>query len=40
MEAYSLDETIFEGDRRKVDSVIQDSQTGEIAIYDRANHPY
>lgn len=35
MQAYSLDDTIFDGDKRIIDSVVQDTETNEIRIYDR-----
>ena len=33
LEAYSLDETVLDRDARKIESVIQDSETGEIRVF-------
>lgn len=36
LEAYSLDDKIsFDGEKRRIDSVVQDAETGEIRIYSR-----
>lgn len=33
MQAYSLDDTLFDGQKRIIDNVVQDSETNEIRIY-------
>jgi len=39
MQAYSLDDKIsFDGERRIIDSVVQDTETGEIRLYDRVTY--
>ncbi len=37
LQAYSLDDTIFDGDQRRIDSVVQDAETNEIKIYNRTS---
>lgn len=40
LQAYSLDDTIFDGDQRRIDSVVQDPETGQIKMYDKVSNRY
>jgi hypothetical protein len=33
-----LDETLFEGNARKVENVVQDPETGDIKLFERADY--
>jgi hypothetical protein len=38
LEGYSLDDTVsYDGDKRRIDNVVQDPETNEIMLYSRTN---
>lgn len=39
LQVYSLDDTMFDGQKRIIDNVVQDSETQEIKVYSRVNYP-
>lgn len=40
LNVYSLDDTMYDSQKRIIDNVVQDQQTQQITIYDRTNHTF